>query len=205
MRDAMPRIPSRGLGAALIACPCHAHCSAACHLQQPTWNSHPAHNAACPWPSFSAPELPPTPNSLRRHSQPSPNPSQSSQLRLCTPHAPHDGGSARAGRTLGSACLAKMVKSAWVGDVRWVCSRAVWTGTPPHPPPPGSQAACPSCPVMERTHATPHRCTASTLHSTTEGHLGVYLLSEGGRLSRMSCGRVMTPQLWPGAGRPARQ
>jgi hypothetical protein len=41
--------------------------------------------------------------------------------------------------------LIKVVKSAWAGDVRWVCSRAGWTGTPPHPPPPGSQAACASC------------------------------------------------------------
>jgi hypothetical protein len=30
------------------------------------------------------------------------------------------GGSARAGQTLGSACLIKMVNSAWEGDVRWV-------------------------------------------------------------------------------------
>ena len=57
-----------------------------------------------------------------------------------TGHHPHDGGSARAGQTLGSVSV-KMVKSAWAGDVRWVCSRAGWTGTPPHPPPPGSQAA----------------------------------------------------------------
>jgi hypothetical protein len=48
-----------------------------------------------------------------------------------TGHPKHDGGSARAGQTLGSACPAKMVKSAWAGDVRWVCSRAGCTGTSP--------------------------------------------------------------------------
>ena len=41
-----------------------------------------------------------------------------------------------------AACLAKMVNSAWAGGVRWVCSRAGWTGTPPHPPPHQVQAAC---------------------------------------------------------------
>jgi hypothetical protein len=44
-----------------------------------------------------------------------------------------------------AACRAKMVNSAWAGDVRWVCSRAGWTGTPPQPQTPGSQAACTSC------------------------------------------------------------
>jgi hypothetical protein len=39
----------------------------------------------------------------------------------------------------------QMVKSAWAGDVRWVCSRGGWSGTPPQPPPPGSQAACAPC------------------------------------------------------------
>jgi hypothetical protein len=40
----------------------------------------------------------------------------------------HDGGSARAGQTLGSACLIKVVKGTYGGrgDVRWVCSRAGW-------------------------------------------------------------------------------
>ena len=38
-------------------------------------------------------------------------------------HPAHDGGSARAGQTLGSASPAKMVKSAWAGDARWVCRR----------------------------------------------------------------------------------
>jgi hypothetical protein len=42
--------------------------------------------------------------------------------------------SCRAGQTLGSACPAKMANSAWAGDVRWVCSRGGWTGTPPKPP-----------------------------------------------------------------------
>jgi hypothetical protein len=60
----------------------------------------------------------------------------------------------------------QMVNSAWAGDVRWVCSRAGWTGTPPYPPPPGSQAAC-VVPLLQtlmaaRTHATPHHCTAFT-------------------------------------------
>jgi hypothetical protein len=47
-----------------------------------------------------------------------------------TGHHTHDGGSARAGQTLQHVS-AKMVKSAWAGDVRWVCSRERWTGTPP--------------------------------------------------------------------------
>jgi len=81
--------------------------------------------------------------SAARHSQPSPTPL--SPQRSDSAHRTHDGGSARAGQTLGSACLIKMVNSAWAGDVRWVCSRAGWTGTPPHPPPPGSQAACAPC------------------------------------------------------------
>jgi hypothetical protein len=51
-----------------------------------------------------------------------------------TGHNKHDDGSARAGQALGSAFRAKMVKSAWAGDVRWVRSRAGWTGTPPHSP-----------------------------------------------------------------------
>jgi hypothetical protein len=60
-----------------------------------------------------------------------------------------------------------MVNSAWAGDVRWVCSRAGWTGTPPQPPPPGSQAAC-ACAAspnpdgrFEHTHS-PTRYTVST-------------------------------------------
>jgi hypothetical protein len=77
------------------------------------------------------------------------------------------GGSARAGKTLGSACLDKVVNSAWAGDVRWVCSRAGWTETRPLPPPPGSQAACASLPLLQtlmvRSNTpTPHRYTAST-------------------------------------------
>jgi hypothetical protein len=63
----------------------------------------------------------------------------------------------------------KVVKGAWAGDVRWVCSRAGWSGTPPHPPPPGSQAACPSCRSALDGHSPP----LHGVHSTTEGHLGV--------------------------------
>jgi hypothetical protein len=58
-----------------------------------------------------------------------------------TGHQTHDGGSARAGQTLQHVSI-KMVKSVWAGDVRWVCSRGGWPGTPPQSPPPGSQAAC---------------------------------------------------------------
>jgi hypothetical protein len=73
----------------------------------------------------------------RRHplnSQPSPTPlsPQRSASALWT----HDGGSARAGQALGQHVSIKMVNSAWAGDVRCMCSRAGWTGTPPHPPPP---------------------------------------------------------------------
>jgi hypothetical protein len=83
----------------------------------------------------------------------------------------------------------KMVNSAWAGHARWVCSRAGGTRTLPHPPPPGSQVACPSLPLLpplgrfEHTHPTPF---SRRVHSTTEGHLGVHPLfwgrvrSEGG-------------------------
>jgi hypothetical protein len=58
-----------------------------------------------------------------------------------------------------AACPVNMVNSAWAGDVRWVCSLSGWTGTPPHPPPPGSQAACTSCrfpePFERRIGPTP--------------------------------------------------
>jgi hypothetical protein len=70
-----------------------------------------------------------------RHTQPSPTPLS---YRFASAHT--DGGSARAGQTLQHVSI-KMVNSAWAGDVPWVCSRREWTGTPPNPPPPGSQAA----------------------------------------------------------------
>ena len=62
-----------------------------------------------------------------------------------------------------------IVNSAWAGDVRWVCSRAGWSGTPPHPPPPGSQAACTSCrfpePFERRIGPTPlHTATRRSHH-----------------------------------------
>jgi hypothetical protein len=66
--------------------------------------------------------VPPNPQlNATRHSQPSPTPSQSSTLRECTldiihGHHAHDGGSARAGQTLGS-----------VSRSRW--SRALGRGT----------------------------------------------------------------------------
>jgi hypothetical protein len=74
-----------------------------------------------------------------------------------------------------------MVNSAWAGDVRWVCSRAGWTGTPPRPPPPGSQAACTPCLVqtLMASSNTRHSTPLHGVHSTTEGHLGVYCCSEG--------------------------
>ena len=49
--------------------------------------------------------------------------------------------SMRAGQTLQHVSI-KMVKSAWAGDVRWMCIQTGRTGTSPHP---GSQAACASC------------------------------------------------------------
>jgi hypothetical protein len=71
----------------------------------------------------------------------------------------------------------QMVNSAWAGDVRWVCSRAGWTGTPPYPPPPGSQAVCAvPYPNPDGGSNTRHSTPLHGVHSTTEGHLGVYLL-----------------------------
>jgi hypothetical protein len=61
-----------------------------------------------------------------------------------TGHHTHDGGSARAGRRWVQHVSPRWSRALWAGDVRWVCSRAGWTGTPPQPPPPGSQAACPA-------------------------------------------------------------
>jgi hypothetical protein len=107
----------------------------------------------------------PTPATTRQ-SQPPPTPLSALNAPLVyTGHHTHGGGSARAGQTLQHVSV-KMVNSAWAGDVRWLCSRRGWTGTPPQPPPPGSQAACPSCrspnPDGRLTRPTPHRCTAST-------------------------------------------
>jgi hypothetical protein len=66
----------------------------------------------------------PKPNPLRRaiHSR---QPPPLSHQRSTSAHwAPQTrGGSARAGRTLQHVSI-QMVKSAWAGDVRWVCSRA---------------------------------------------------------------------------------
>jgi hypothetical protein len=106
-----------------------------------------------------------------RHTQPSPTPLS---YRFASAHA--DGGSARAGQTLQHVSI-KMVNSAWAGDVPWVCSRREWTGTPPNPPPPGSQAAraCRFPALMAGSNA-PHSTPLHGGHSTTEGHLGVFLL-----------------------------
>jgi hypothetical protein len=127
------------------ACRLHAPRSTPCRLEL-ALHSPPPHTAACPWPSsrlstvrrnpnsaqcsqsLSRNHLPVNPflnsrnpNSLRRHSQPSPT--HLSALNLVhIGHQTHDGGSARAGQTLQHVSV-KMVNSAWAGDVRWVCSR----------------------------------------------------------------------------------
>ena len=114
--------------------------------------------------------FPPKPkSSAARRSQPSPNPSQPSTIRSCTSDTIHTTGQCESRSNVGDGGDAsiEVVKSAWAGDVRWVCSRGEWTGTPPHPPPSGSQAACTSLPLLRtlmpvRTPPTPHRCTAST-------------------------------------------
>jgi hypothetical protein len=183
MRHAVLRIAYSGLGAARgLAAPapamratvrcaaCSSLLGAALQLTLPL---------AYGPPPRSLHVLSPKPNSLRRDPQPSPTPSQPSTLRSCTGHQTHDGGSARAGQTLGMQAnvSSKVVKSAWAGDVRWVCGRAGWTGTPPQPPPPGSQAACPSCRFRLMAGSnTRHSPPLHGVHSTTEGHLGVYLL-----------------------------
>ena len=69
-------------------------------------------------------------------------------------HHAHDGGSARAGQTLQHVSI-QMVNSAWARDVRWACSRAGWTGIPPHPQTPGSQAACSDVPVCGNWRLNP--------------------------------------------------
>jgi hypothetical protein len=118
----------------------------------------------------------PTPTAAR-HSQPPPTPSQSSTIHWCTPDTTNTtvAGREQVRRWVQHVSV-KMVNSAWAGDVRWVCSRAGWTGTPPRPPPPGSQAACASCPNPDGGSDTPHSTPLHGVHSTTEEHLGVYLL-----------------------------
>jgi hypothetical protein len=84
-------------------CPRHAPCRTACHHQQPPWWQPSSSHCRLPMAIFQlisrgAAE---TPNPLRRHSQPSPTPSQpSTQVHIG--HHNHDGSSARAGQTLGS-------------------------------------------------------------------------------------------------------
>jgi hypothetical protein len=142
------------------ACPRHAPGNSPCRLD-PLWCSPPAHTAACPWPS-SLHVLPPkTPTHCDAPVPAVTHPlSALSDPLVHTGHHTHDGGSARAGQTLGS-CVDKVVNSAWAGDVRWMCSRAGWTGTPPHPPPPGSQAAFrrAACGRFEHAHTATRRST----------------------------------------------
>jgi hypothetical protein len=58
------------------------------------------------------------------------------------------------GQTLQHVSI-QMVNSAWARDVRWACSRAGWTGIPPHPQTPGSQAACSDVPVCGNWRLNP--------------------------------------------------
>jgi hypothetical protein len=82
----------------------------------------------------------------------------------------------------------QMVKSTWAGDVRWVCSRAGWTWTPPHRPPPGCRllarrGAFPTLTAGSNEHPTPHRCTASTARGRDT--LECACCSEGGSALRV--------------------
>ena len=94
-----------------------------------------------------------------------------------TGHHAHDGGSARAGQTLQHVSI-KMVKSAWAGTYGgWVVGqdeqglllalhRQVRRLL-------ARRAASPTLMVGSNTR---HSTSLHGVHSTTEGHLGVYLL-----------------------------
>jgi hypothetical protein len=78
---------------------------------------------------------------------------------------------------VGSACLVKVVNSAWAGDVRWVCSRRGWTGTNPHPSTArfaGCLRVVPHLQTLMVGSNTRHFTPLHGVHSTTDGHLGVY-------------------------------
>jgi hypothetical protein len=154
-------------------CPRRAPCNGACLHQheQLAWYNPPPHTAACPWHS---PRL--TPRAAEPPTQcDAPFTAFTHPLSVLNTPRVHTGHHTRTPCTrrwqcesrsdVGFSVSIKMVKSAWAGDVRWVCSRRGWTGTPPHPPPPGSQAVGTSCrfPLRPaRTHPTRHRYTAST-------------------------------------------
>jgi hypothetical protein len=117
-----------------------------------------------------------------RHPQPSPTPSQPSTIRWCTPDTTYTTVAVREQVRRWVQHVSTKVVRALGRDVRWACSRGGWSGTPQHPPPPGSQAACTSCrfPTLDGRFEHTHSPPLHGVHSTTEGHLGVYLLSEGG-------------------------
>ena len=122
--------------------------------------------------------FPPKPNPLRHAITAVTHPALNAPI-VHAGHHTHDGGSARAGQPLQHVSV-KMVNSAWAGDVRWVCSRGGWTGTPPRPSPPGSQAACTSCrfPALDGRFERPPPHTAAR-RPQHDGHLGEYLLLRG--------------------------
>jgi hypothetical protein len=88
----------------------------------------------------------------------------------------------------------KMVKSAWAGDVRLACSRAGWTGTPPHAPPPGSQACLRVVPLLQTLMAG---LDSTPLHTATRRpqHDGGTPWSEPAdlRVGCRGCGWVSCP------------
>ena len=103
--------------------------------------------------------MPRNPNSLRRAITAPPNP-----LSALNDPIVHTGHTTVAVREQVRRWVQHVVvKSAWAGDVRWVCSRAGWSGTRPHSLPPGSQAACASC----RFPALDGRFERTPLHTAT--------------------------------------
>jgi hypothetical protein len=147
----------------------HAPCSTPCRLAL-ALHSPPPHTAARPWPPPGSRQVgaAETPNhcdttfTAVTHPPLSPQRSASAQ---CTSDITYTTVAVREQvRRWVQHVSVKMVNSAWAGDVRWMCSRAGWTGTPPHPPPPGSQAARPSCAspnprmVGSKTRHTATRC-----------------------------------------------
>jgi hypothetical protein len=132
-------------------------------------------------PSFETPARRPNPTPLRRAIHPHPPPLPSPQ-RSARAHRTQYTRRWQCGSRSGAGfkhASAKMVNSAWAGDVRWGWSRAGWTATPRHPPPPGSQASCTSCRSPERGIGPRQSPPPHGVHSTLEGHLGVNPLCRG--------------------------
>jgi hypothetical protein len=165
---------SSGLGAALQLTPlasavCLAVASATCNnplgaarqLTQP-----PAHGTP---PGSLHGGCRPNPTPALRHSQPSPTPlSALNDPLVHTGHHKHDGGSAGAGQTLGSACLGQDGQQRLGGGrTVGVKSGGVDRGSSAlsNPRFAGCSRVVPLLQTLmagSNTRATPHRCTAST-------------------------------------------